>query len=133
VEKSPERAKQVEHNLTQARLANKVEVRCGDAKEILLEFDKESLDAVFIDGNKADYPLYLERSYELLRPGGLLIADNTLLFGQVYQEDQPKGKMEKLCLAMQEFNLKAADERFESIMLPTEEGMVVAIKAGGYK
>lgn len=38
---------------------------------------------MFIDADKANYVRYYEASLALLRPGGLIVIDNTLFFGRV--------------------------------------------------
>ena len=52
--------------------------------------NKAPFDMVFVDADKSAYLDYLHWSNKYLKPGGLLIADNTFLFGAVYGE--PEGK-----------------------------------------
>ncbi len=69
------------HNLAQAGVADKVEVRVGPASTTLQQMHaagEAPFDLVFIDANKDGYPEYLELSLPLLRNGGLMLADNTL-------------------------------------------------------
>lgn len=68
-------------NLTLAGLQGKVEVRVGEALATLAAMQQageEPFDLVFIDADKDSYPAYLERAINLVRPGGLIVADNTL-------------------------------------------------------
>lgn len=98
-----------------------VELRIGKALEICREFEDESVDMMFIDADKRQYPKYLEESVRMLRPGGLIIADNTLWSGHVcdpaYQDDpQTKG--------VREFNEMAKDlPGFETVILPFRDGI----------
>lgn len=97
-----------------------------DAVDYLSSCD-EKFDTIFIDANKAAYPMYLDYALQLLLPGGLLIADNVLLWESVF--DESIAVDETLRSAMQKFNTKLADKNlFESIILPTGEGLAIAIK-----
>ena len=74
-------AEVAEHNIARAGLASQVEVRVGPASETLARMtaDGEPLfDLVFIDADKDGYVDYLHAALPLLRPGGLLLGDNTL-------------------------------------------------------
>jgi predicted O-methyltransferase YrrM len=84
---------------------------------------------IFIDADKINYLNYLDWAEENIRPGGLIIGDNTLLFDAVFQEKLPKGIVEAARQAMRTFNQRLAEpDKYHSIMLPTKEGMTIAIK-----
>ena len=73
-------------NIARAGLSSQVEVRVGDARDILdglAERESGAFDLIFIDAEKEDYPEYLERSMRLSRPGTLILADNTIRGGGV--------------------------------------------------
>lgn len=100
----------------------------GKAEEHLDKLLAEApFDGVFIDANKAAYPLYLEWSLKALKAGGLILADNTLLKGVVPDpNEQPPNKITN---QLRQFNQNLTDKtRFDSIIIPTEEGLSVAIK-----
>ena len=66
-------------NIERAGLSHVIEVRVGAAADSLAQMAGEELfDVVFIDADKDGYPAYLKLSLPLLRPGGLLLGDNTL-------------------------------------------------------
>jgi predicted O-methyltransferase YrrM len=97
----------------------------GDAHEVLKGFDVP-LDAIFIDADKLGYLHYFAHAKRLLRPGGLVIADNVFLYGHVYGQGE-KRVSEVSISNMQRFNqVVMADPEFESAILPTPEGMLVA-------
>jgi predicted O-methyltransferase YrrM len=100
----------------------------GRAEEKLEKLAEQGpFDAVFIDANKAAYPLYLDWAMEVLRPRGLIIADNTLLRGVVPEPEEPSPG--KIIRALREFNLRLTDQNlFDSILIPTDEGLSLAIK-----
>jgi caffeoyl-CoA O-methyltransferase len=68
-----------------------IEPRIGQAEEkldeLIAEGYKTNVDFVFIDADKAKYPIYYEKALELLRPGGLMIFDNMLRRGRVLTPD----------------------------------------------
>jgi predicted O-methyltransferase YrrM len=104
----------------------KVEIVNQDAVAFCSSFEGE-VDVVFIDANKKDYPLYFEFAKRVLRNGGMLIADNVFLWGSVY--DSAVKADSELVNAMQKFNhMVAEDDSFTSVILTTDEGLLVAIK-----
>lgn len=89
----------------------------------------QGVDLVFIDAEKAGYPDYLDWAETLLKPGGLVVGDNTKLFGTVCEETPPAKTDEEMWNAMRAFNQRLADtSKYEALMLPTGEGMTVAIR-----
>lgn len=108
-------------------LMERIQIVEGDAKQTLQAFEGE-VDAVFIDADKSAYPFYLQQASRILRSGGLLIADNTLLYGHMYNEPWQNASLRSI-KAMEEFNTElATDTSFRSVILPTREGLSVAIK-----
>lgn len=110
-------------------VAEKVHQYLGDAREVLGTLDKgELFDIAFIDANKSAYFDYLKAVIPRVRKGGLIIGDNTLLFGAVLK-DQPEGVSRAQWTAMRAFNQELADpSKYCSILVPTAEGMTVAMK-----
>ncbi len=105
----------------------RIEFILGDANHTLKSFDIQ-VDAVFIDADKASYPAYLEHAKRLLKPEGLIIADNVFLFGNVYEEPFREAKPETKEI-MQEFNHNVAmDESLEAVIIPNVEGLLIARK-----
>ena len=110
-------------NVERAGLAEKVEIRVGDARELLskvAESDEGPFDLVFIDADKEGYPEYLEWALRLSQPGSLILGDNTIWGGAIIdpQDDSTR--------AIREFNEKIArDPRLSAIILPLmRESMV---------
>ena len=80
------------HNLDNAGLADRVELRTGPASESLAALVAEKsgpFDFIFIDADKAGYPDYIEWSLKLSRPGTVIIADNVVRDGKVIDPDAP--------------------------------------------
>jgi predicted O-methyltransferase YrrM len=119
-----------------AGVSSQVHIIEGDAVENLAAIDKNiQFDAIFIDANKGAYLDYLIAAERLVKKGGLIIADNTLLrntvsatgLGLEIPKDTPFSK--KQIEVMLLFNQRLADpKKYTSIMIPTSEGLTVAIK-----
>lgn len=130
-EKNPDHAQRAEAILNALSFSNKsFEVVIGDAQQKLGEIENQGpFDAVFIDGNKAAYGSYLEWTEKNLRSGGLVIADNVFLSGAVWGEETTQKFNTKQIEGMKKFNQRLADPKlYESAILPTSEGLFVAIK-----
>jgi caffeoyl-CoA O-methyltransferase len=116
------------NNVERAGLSDIVEVRVGDAHRLLtdlIEIGEGPFDLVFIDADKEGYPDYLEASLRLVRPGSLILGDNTIRGGTVLDPQ------EKTARATREFNrLVAEDPRLYGIVLPLIreriDGMTIA-------
>ena len=108
-------------------LSQKIEWRNGLALEQLAFLESLSpFDMVFIDADKGSYGKYLDWAEKNLKVGGLLVADNTFLFGAVY--GSPKRGTENLKI-MKEFNQRLAKSpQWKGALIPTEEGLTVGIK-----
>ena len=85
--------------------------------------DEEPFDLAFVDADKESYALYFDVLVDRLRPGGLLLADNTLQSGRVVDPASER----PATTAMRAFNDKvAADPRVVTVLLPIGDGVTVA-------
>ena len=129
IEKDKRRIDSIRDNLKFCGVDKEVSLLNGDAVQILEEIKSEApFDLIFIDADKGNYNKYLDWAEENIRKGGLIIADNTFLFGAVYGETDRNVK-EKTVEQMRLFNERLADRnKFTSMMIPTKEGLLVSIK-----
>ena len=103
-------------NIRRAGLGKRVEVRVGDARDLLSEMvngGEDPFDLVFIDADKGGYPEYLKWALKLSRPGSLILADNTIRGGGVLdpKDDTSRGAAE--------YNeMVSKDERLSATVLP---------------
>ncbi|MFO1076639.1 MAG: O-methyltransferase [Planctomycetota bacterium] len=74
----------------------KIEVRVGDARTTLPRLDAGSADAMFLDADKEGYVAYFEQAMRILRPGGLLFADNVLADGEIADTAADSAKLRGL-------------------------------------
>ena len=117
-------------SLSEGQPSCQYEVIQGPADQSLKLIEKYSpFDAVFIDANKEGYIHYLDWTEIHLRKGGLVIGDNAYLFGDVYKDVKPEGVHLEAWTSMRQFNERLSDpQKYTSIILPTPEGMAVAVK-----
>ncbi len=107
-----------------AGVADRVTLTLGPAVETLAAFD-ERIDLAFLDADKPNYPAYYELLVSRLRPGGLLMVDNTLWTGYVADP----AHNEATTVAMREFNdLVAEDPRVSVVILPVADGLTLVRK-----
>jgi caffeoyl-CoA O-methyltransferase len=124
IEIEPRHAEFARRYIERAGLSERIEIRVGRALDVLPSLDGEQFDAVFIDADKEPMPTYFEWAIRLLRPGGLVIADNTLWGGKVFDDAENDEKTK----AVREFNRRmASDPRILSILVPTHDGVAIGV------
>ena len=124
---------------------DKVQLHIGDCKETLVRLRSEMgleavgtepadgavdtsrlYDIVYIDANKREYCEYYELVFDMVRSGGLILADNVIWDGKVCQDPLPQDKQ---TLSIVKFNdMVTNDRRVESIILPLRDGLNVIRK-----
>jgi caffeoyl-CoA O-methyltransferase len=109
-----------------AGLTDRIELRLGPALDTLRALPVDELfDLAFIDADKISYPRYWTEIVPRVRPGGVIMVDNTFSHGRVLDagNDNPS------VIAVRAMNDQAAaDERVELIMVPLGDGLTVAVK-----
>lgn len=104
--------------------------RCGVGDRITLHSGKAldilptltpAYDLVYIDADKREYCLYFEAVLPLVRPGGLIVADNTLWGGKVLEENMSVDRQTRQIHAFNE--AVASDPRVEVVLLPLRDGL----------
>ena len=118
-----ENARLSESFFEKAELSEFFDFRVGDALEVLKQ-EPGPFDIIFNDMYKEHYPNVIELAYEKLRPGGLLITDNTLWKGKVL-DNEPDLKTR----GVQDFNaLMAEHDDFLTIQLPLRDGVSLSYR-----
>ena len=109
----------------QAKVTDKIRYHIGDAREVIPEI-QGNFDLVFIDADKAGYPIYYDMVIDRLSPGGWIVADNVLWSGRVAEEEK-----DKRTRILDEFNkMVQQDSRVENILVPIRDGLMIAQKNG---
>jgi len=125
----PSNTQIAEHYWREAGVENIIELRIGKAKETLSQLIDEGgaggYDMAFIDADKTAYSEYYESLLTLLRPRGLLIADNILWSGRVADPSYKDLDTESL----RSFAKKLRDDHRVSVsLLPVADGLLLATK-----
>jgi predicted O-methyltransferase YrrM len=124
LEINPEHAVFARRYIERAGLTHAIEVRVGPALQLLPTLDGEKFDIVFLDADKEPLPTYLDWALRLLRPGGLVIADNTLRGGRVADPSENDDQLR----AIREFNRKlASNSRLTGLVVPIGDGVAVGV------
>ena len=119
-----------QHYWDKAQVTEKIETLLGDANQTLTHLIKNkneivSFDFAFIDADKVNYDNYYESALQLVRPGGLIVLDNTLWSGSVANPEISDPETN----ALRKINKKLlTDKRVEISMLPYSDGLTLLVK-----
>ena len=113
----------------EAGVADKIELRLGNASESLEKMLNEGLsgtfDMAFIDADKENYKIYYEKCLELIRPGGLILIDNVLWYGRPADPNASDADT----VAIRELNkFVYKDSRVDISLLSVGDGLTLARK-----
>ena len=122
-----------------AGLDDRIQLHIGDCKETLRRLRSEMglengpdiaqdklYDIVYMDANKREYCEYYDLVFDMVRPGGLILADNVLWDGKVCMDPLPQDKQ---TLGIARFNdMVSKDRRVESVILPLRDGLNIIRK-----
>jgi len=128
IERNPDYTEEALKNIREAGMEGTIKVLHGDALEVLPCLE-EPFDMIFLDGAKGHYGEMLERSIQLLNPGGLLISDNILFRGMVASDDLIRRRKKTIVIRMREY-LKAitSHPQLETSILPVGDGLAISLK-----
>jgi predicted O-methyltransferase YrrM len=125
IEIDPDNQALAQQAYAEAGWTTRVRSILGPALSVLPKLADATYDIVFLDAVKAEYPEYLEHARRLLRPGGLLLADNALWSGRVVAGS---GADDEDTLGLREFNAAVAeDPAFSALILPVGDGLLTAV------
>ncbi len=126
LEKEPYHAQVAQEHFEAAGVADRVEIRVGDAHQTLDTLKQEGpFDFIFIDAEKPGYEAYYEWAIENLRPGGVIGAHNAFRKGSVAGLKAD----DEYSSGMRDFNQKIAkDPRVISTIFPAGDGTLIAVK-----
>lgn len=124
IEANDELQETIEHYTAKAGVSSKVNLIIGNALTVIPGLH-HTYDLIYIDGEKKEYPQYLNLCTEKLNAGGFLIADNVLWNGKVADptctDEQTK--------AIRQFNKMVQENTtLENVLLPIRDGMMIVRK-----
>ena len=115
----------IRQNLELSPHGHKVTLHIGDALATMEGFEAEEFDLIFIDADKRRYADYYHAALRLLRPGGYIIADNTLWDGHVTETASKSAQT----VGIQHFNdIVAKDPAVERVIIPLRDGLTIIRK-----
>jgi predicted O-methyltransferase YrrM len=125
LEADPARADRAEAFLAGAGLADRVRVHRGRAADTLPGLPDGAYDLCYIDADKPGYVAYLEHAVRLVRPGGLILADNVLAGGRVAL---PDGERDDSARALAAFTRAALEHpRLDTCILTVGDGVTLSV------
>ena len=125
IEFNPKHAAFAREWIAKSDVADRVTVLEGRGQDHLPAFEDASIDAVFLDADKAGYPGYLREAMRFLRPGGMVLADNAFAFGQLFDPSPSDGEVG----AVKAFNDHVPTvEGLDAVIVPIGDGLWVGIK-----
>ncbi len=111
--------------LENSPFADKIKFYIGDAMKMVPQLGI-TFDLAFVDGDKRTYIECYEMVLSCLRPGGFIIADNTLWDGHVVETPAANDYQTRGIMAFND--LVAADDRVEKVILPLRDGLTLIRK-----
>lgn len=104
-------------------ISSRIRLHIGDALKVIKTFEPKTFDMVFIDADKREYSAYYEAVFPLVKPGGFILADNTLWDGHV---TDPAYDRDRQTLGVRKFNeLVAKDCRVSKVIIPVRDGLTL--------
>ena len=126
LEIDPFHAEFAREQIAEAGLSDTITVHTGHAVDLLertIAVDAEPYDILFLDADKPNYPRYVELGLPLLRPGGLLIGDNALAWGEVADAATDREDV----AGIRAFNAFVAEHaELDGAIVPSGDGMCIA-------
>ncbi len=130
IELEEERYQEAKENFAYFQVADRVTAHLGDAGEILSMMDGE-FDFVFLDGPKAQYEKYLFDIKRLLKKGGVLYADDVLLYGWVSGEEPTPQKRHSIVDKIRsDLDTVTKDKDFMTSVVNVGEGVALSVYTG---
>lgn len=125
IESDDELENEILDNLSASPHGHKINLHIGDALKVLDQWQEGYFDLALIDADKREYPEYFKKLMRLVRPGGYILADNTLWDGHVTET----GKHSSQTLGILEFNdMVAKMPGIEVAIIPMRDGLTLIRK-----
>lgn len=104
-----------------SEFSDQIEIKIGNALEVMEELDLSDFDLFFIDADKSNYINYYQKIIQNAKSGAVILADNVLWYGKVLEESKNN---DRDTAVLKEFNeLLSKDKRVEMLILPVRDGI----------
>ncbi len=125
IERDEERIAEAKINIKNVGVEDKINIYEGDAVEILPTLN-EKYDVVFIDAAKGKYPFFLKEALRMIKPTGIIIADNILYKGYV-MSDYNKHKQRTAVRNLREYIKEVTENsEIETEILEVGDGLAIS-------
>ena len=125
IEADDELEKEILSNLSESIHSGKVKLHIGDALNVMNNWDDNFFDLAVIDADKRQYPQYFEKMMKLVKPGGYILADNTLWDGHVTESCKHSSQTKGII----EFNdMVMATPGIDVAIIPMRDGLTLIHK-----
>lgn len=125
IEREKERVEEAKENIRKAEVQKRINIYEGDAVEILPTL-QEKYDAVFIDAAKGKYPFFLKEALRMIKPNGIIFADNILYKGYV-MSDYNKHKQRTAVRNLREYIKEVSENpNLETEILEVGDGLAIS-------
>ena len=125
IERDEQRIAEAKENIKKAEVEEKINIYEGDAVEILPTLN-EKYDVVFIDAAKGKYPFFLKESLRMIKPNGIIFADNILYKGYV-MSDYNKHKQRTAVRNLREYIKEVSENpNLETEILEVGDGLAIS-------
>ena len=125
IERDEKRILEAKENIKKAEVEGKINIYEGDAVEILPTLNKK-YDVVFIDAAKGKYPFFLKEALRMIKPTGVILADNILYKGYV-MSDYNKHKQRTAVRNLREYIKEVTENpNIETEILEVGDGLAVS-------
>jgi len=116
----------IRERFAQSPYGSRITLHIGDAAQIIPSLGDEPWDMVYIDANKRSYIDYYNLLLPRVKPGGYILADNTLWDGKVVDAAHNHDAQSQGIMAFND--LVARDPRIERVILPLRDGLTIIRK-----
>ena len=115
----------IREHLCESPYNDNIHLHIGDALEIIDTLE-DDFDLVFIDANKRHYLDYYHKVLPRVKSGGYIIADNTIWYEKVTEENSRHDAQTEGIIAFN--NYIATDDRVEKVIVPVRDGLTIIYK-----
>ncbi len=125
IERDIDRIAEAKENVKKVEVSEKIQIYEGDAVEILPTL-QEKYDVVFIDAAKGKYPFFLKEALRMIKPNGIILADNILYKGYV-MSDYNKHKQRTAVRNLREYIKEVTENpNIETEILEVGDGLAIS-------